>query len=90
MRRRMGRGLRLASAAGGAIASMLPPRRLHTKDGRPSLCARTPTADIAGLAVSEGLLTQRGGHALPPWCGAPDGQTLLVGCGALAIDLPPA
>lgn len=76
--------------AGGAIALDAATAQRFAHEGRPPILVRedTLTADIAGLAVSEGLLTQRGSRTAHAAVVARQlGKPCLVGCSALAIDL---
>jgi len=76
--------------AGGSIALDVGAARRLADEGRTPLLVREDplTADIAGLAVSTGLLTQRGGRTAHAAVVARQmGKPCLVGCSALAIDL---
>jgi pyruvate,orthophosphate dikinase len=75
--------------AGGAIALDAATAQRFAAEGRRTLLVRedTLTADIAGLAACEGLLTVRGSRTAHAAVVARQlGKPCLVGCGQLAID----
>ena len=76
--------------AGGAIALDAATAQRFAAEGRRALLVRedTLTADIAGLAACEGLLTVRGSRTAHAAVVARQlGKPCLVGCGQLAIDI---
>jgi phosphohistidine swiveling domain-containing protein len=75
--------------AGGAIALVAATAQRFAAEGRHALLVRedTLTADIAGLAACEGLLTVRGSRtAHAAVLSRQLGKPCLVGCAQLAID----